>query len=142
MSQLQELVTRVQALSTEGKAPELFLSKIYEMVVVRMLECGQLVASLPQVRQLVELCPRSRTNFVYPCWIIAKIAPELVEENRNVLLDCASHLVGRPMALIDLLEQLVKMAATTTEQKKFLNSALEMAKKEYSNNFNPENPIV
>ena len=118
----------MQGLSSEGCAPELHMSQIYEMVLVRMLEYGQLVAALPKVRQLLELCPRSKTNYVYPCWIIAKIAPELVEENRNLMLDCASHLVGRPIALVDLLEHLVKMAATTTEQRKFLTSALETAK--------------
>lgn len=56
--------------------------------------------------------------------IIARLAPELVEENKNVLLECASHLVGRPMDLINLLEKLVKMAATTTEQRKFLLNEL------------------
>jgi hypothetical protein len=53
------------------------------------------------------------------------LAPELVEENKNVLLECASHLVGRPMELINLLEKMVKMASTTTEQRNFLANALQ-----------------
>jgi hypothetical protein len=46
-----------------------------------------------------------------------------------VLLECASHLVGKPMELINLLERLMKMAATTTEQRKFLVNSLLEAKK-------------
>jgi uncharacterized heparinase superfamily protein len=99
------------------------------MVVMRMLECGELVAGLPRVRQLVELCGRSGSSFVYPCLIIARIAPELVEENRNLLLECAGHLARKPMLLVDLLEQLVNMASTTTEQRRFLADALQKAKK-------------
>lgn len=44
--------------------------------------------------------------------IVAKLAPELIEENRYILLKCISFLFYKPGKLLDILDDLMKSRAT------------------------------
>jgi hypothetical protein len=49
---------------------------------------------------LIEIQGNTPFNFIYPSLLVSKIAPELIEENKNLLLKCASYLFNQPLVLV------------------------------------------
>lgn len=45
-----------------------------------------------KIKTLIEIQGKTPYNFIYPSLLVAKIAPELIEENKHLLLKCASYL--------------------------------------------------
>jgi hypothetical protein len=94
----------VQRLSSDGKLKEITLTIVSEMIILRMIECRLLQEVLPKIRSLIELKGECSENFIYPSLVIVKLVPEMIEENRQILLKCSSHLFRDPLKLLSLLE--------------------------------------
>lgn len=80
---------------------------------------------IEKIRTLIEIQGPSPFNYIYPSLLVAKIAPELIDENRNLLLKCSSYLFNNPSELLEILEKLMSIKATSEEYKRILNEYYE-----------------
>ena len=90
------------------------------MVIIRMIDCHLLKEVVGVIQELIELQAGSSYNFIYPALLISKIIPEMIEENRNIMLKCAGHLFNNPLKLLALLESVMTVNATSADYKKLL----------------------
>ena len=115
ITKLHENALKMQQLSSDGKFSEITLGGIYEMVIIRMVECYLLKEVIVKIRELIELQVESPYNFMYTALLIEKIVPEMIEENRNLILKCSSHLFSDPMKLLSLLDRIMTIKATSLD---------------------------
>lgn len=87
---------------------------------MRMIECRLLKEVLPKIKELIELQGERDENFIYPSLVIVKLVPEMIEENRQILLKCSSHLFRDPLKLLSLLQELMDVNETSAGYKKLL----------------------
>jgi hypothetical protein len=73
--------------------------------------------------------------------VISKLAPELIDENKQILLKCSSHLFRDPLKLLGLLEEVMNLNATNAGYKELLLKYYGEIR--YTNlNYSPDCPLI
>lgn len=52
--------------------------------------------------------------------MVSKIASEMIEENRHLLLKCTGYLFWQPLTLLDLLEEMMRVSANSDDYKQLI----------------------
>lgn len=69
----------MQEISSDGKISSISLYQIYEIVILRLLDCKSIKESIPFIRKIIDLNPLNLYNFIYPVILIKKFASELCD---------------------------------------------------------------
>ncbi len=122
---IYEISLKMQEISSDGKISSITLYQIYEIVILRLLECRLIKDSIKFVRKIIELNPINPYNFIYPVILIKKFSPELCDENKAILLMILTYLFDHPDQLLDAVEELLSTKCTSLEQKIVLKRQLK-----------------
>lgn len=79
IEKLHESVVKVQEISSNGELNPITLHSIYEMVILRLVECDMLREVVDKIKNLIEIQGNTPFNYIYPSLLVAKIAPEMIE---------------------------------------------------------------